>query len=239
MRIAIVTDIHGNLTAFEAVLADIRDAAPDLILHGGDLSDSGSSPTEIIDRIRDLGWPGVYGNTDEMLFSPESLDRFAGGRPLSPKLLAVICEMAAWTRAALGEARIAWLRTLPGVQLQSPVALVHATPQTSWAAPNQLADEVELESLYSRLGQQIVVYGHIHHPYLRHIPGLTVVNAGSVGLPYDGDPRASYVLIDDATPTIRRVEYDVDREIGALSSSGFPHAAWVARMLKTATPHLP
>ena len=77
MRIAIVSDIHGNRSAFEAVLADLRQTAPDLILHGGDLSHGGSSPAEIVDRIRDLGWQGVMGNTDEMLFSPESLTEFA------------------------------------------------------------------------------------------------------------------------------------------------------------------
>src|ERR1700749_2062570 len=73
MRIAIVSDIHGNRTAFEAVLADLRQTAPDLIFHGGDLADGGSSPVEIIDRIRDLSWPGISGNTDEMLFRPASL----------------------------------------------------------------------------------------------------------------------------------------------------------------------
>ena len=70
MRIAIVSDIHGNRTAFEAVLADLRQTAPDLVLHGGDLADAGSSPVEIVDRIRDLGWQGVIGNTDEMLAMP-------------------------------------------------------------------------------------------------------------------------------------------------------------------------
>jgi 3',5'-cyclic AMP phosphodiesterase CpdA len=61
MRIAILSDIHGSRTAFEAVLSDLRDASPDLILHGGELADSGSSPMEIVDRIRDLGWDGVLG----------------------------------------------------------------------------------------------------------------------------------------------------------------------------------
>ena len=76
MRIAIVSDIHGNQTALEAVLADLRETSPDLTLHGGDLPFGGSSPAAIVDRIRDLGWPGVLGNTDEMLFKPESLKEF-------------------------------------------------------------------------------------------------------------------------------------------------------------------
>ena len=72
MRIAVVSDIHGNRTALEAVLKDLRLTAPDLILHGGDLADGGSSPVEIVDRVRDLGWKGVVGNTDEMLSTPDT-----------------------------------------------------------------------------------------------------------------------------------------------------------------------
>ncbi|HEX4133334.1 MAG TPA: metallophosphoesterase [Bryobacteraceae bacterium] len=107
MRIAVVSDIHGNLTAFEAVLADLRQTSPDLILHGGDLADAGASPTEIVDRIRDLGWPGVFGNTDEMLFRPESLTEFARQSPQMQRLLPTIEEMASATREALGEERLA------------------------------------------------------------------------------------------------------------------------------------
>src|SRR5712691_1259349 len=102
MRIAIVSDIHGNRTAFEAVLADLRQASPDLILHGGDLADAGASPAEIVDRIRDLGWQGVVGNTDEMLFRPESLQEFANQSPKLQLLFAAIEEMAVAAREALG-----------------------------------------------------------------------------------------------------------------------------------------
>lgn len=81
MRIAIVSDIHGNQTALEAMLADLRGISPDLIFHGGDLAASGASPVEIVDQVRDLGWPGVVGNTDEMLFRPESLREFIRQSP--------------------------------------------------------------------------------------------------------------------------------------------------------------
>ncbi len=124
MRIAVVSDIHGNRTAFEAVLADLRQTEPDLIVHGGDLADAGSNPVEIVDRIRDLGWPGVLGNTDEMLFRPESLEEFASQSSAPPGLWAVIREMAVWTREALGEERLNWLRGLPRVQIHGPMALV-------------------------------------------------------------------------------------------------------------------
>src|SRR5579862_5417557 len=98
MRIAIVSDIHGNRTALEAVLADLRQTSPDLIFHGGDLADGGASPVEIVDRLRDLRWPGVAGNTDELLFRPESLDEFAATTPAMNPLLPAIQAMAAWTR---------------------------------------------------------------------------------------------------------------------------------------------
>jgi 3',5'-cyclic AMP phosphodiesterase CpdA len=118
MRIAILSDIHGNRTAFEAVLADLQQTSPDLILHGGDLADAGASPVEIVDRIRGLGWQGVVGNTDEMLFRPEPLEEFASQSSAPHSLWAAIRQMAAATRAILGDERIAWLRRLPRVQIK-------------------------------------------------------------------------------------------------------------------------
>jgi predicted phosphodiesterase len=233
VRIAVVSDIHGNRTAFEAVLADLRATSPDLILHGGDLADGGSSPREIVDQIRDLGWQGVVGNTDEMLFRPDSLTEFAGQSPRMKPLFETIAEMAAASREALGEERLAWLRKLPRAQLPGPVALVHASPESAWRAPAPEASDGELESVYAPLDRPVVVYGHIHRSYVRNVAGMTVVNTGSVSLSYDGDPRAAYLLLDDLTPAIRRVEYDVAKECNALADSGIPHAGWVARMLTT------
>jgi len=239
MRTAIVSDIHGNRTAFEAVLADLRETSPDLILHGGDLGDSGSSPVDVIDRIRDLGWQGVAGNTDEMLFDPGSLTRFASGLPQLKSLFDTIGEMAAAAREKMGEERLAWLHDLPRALIHEHFALVHARPDTCWRAPMDCAADADLESIYGPLERPVVVYGHIHLPYIRHVAGVVVVNSGSVGLPHDGDRRASYVLLDDGQPSIRRVEYDVDRELKALRGSGIPHAEWVARILETASPQRP
>jgi predicted phosphodiesterase len=244
MRIAILSDIHGNRTAFEAVLADLQQTCPDLILHGGDLADAGASPVEIVDRIRDLGWQGVLGNTDEMLFRPGSLGEFASQSSAPPSLWTAIREMAAATRTMLGEERIAWLRGLERVQIQGPMAPVHASPESPWRAPTPEATDAELESVYAPLGQPIAVYGHIHRPYIRRVPSPQVrewfvANTGSVGLSYDGDRRASYLLLDGLSPTIRRVEYDVEREVKALSSCGLPHADWIAKSLQTGSPQRP
>jgi len=239
MRIAIVSDIHGNRTAFEAVLADLRQTSPDLVLHGGDLADGGASPTEIVDRIRDLGWQGVVGNTDEMLFRPEALTEFASQTPKLQSLFAAIEEMAAATREALGEERLAWLRGLTRTQIHGPMALVHASPETPWRAPAPEASDAELEKVYGPLGQPLAIYGHIHRSYIRSVSRMTVANTGSVSLSYDGDRRAAYLLLDDSKPEIRRVEYDVDRELKALSSCGLPHAGWLAKILESASPQMP
>jgi putative phosphoesterase len=239
MRIAIVSDIHGNRTAFEAVLADLRLTAPDLVLHGGDLPHGGASPAEIVDRIRDLGWPGVLGNTDEMLFRPGALEEFASQSSAPPSLWTAIREVAAATREALGHKRIAWLRGLPRIWVHGPVAVVHASPESTWRAPMPEASDAELQSVYGLLGQPIAVYGHIHRSYIRSVAGMIVANTGSVSLSYDGDRRAAYLLIDELKPAIRRVEYDVDMEFKALAECGFPHADWTAKMLASASAQMP
>jgi predicted phosphodiesterase len=231
MRIAIVSDIHGNLTAFEAILEDLRHTSPDLILHGGDLADSGASPVEIVDRIRDLGWQGVVGNTDEMLGMPESLQEFADQSPNLQPLFAAIHEMATATSEALGEERLAWLRGLPHIHIHGPMALVHASPQSRWRAPLPTASDAELESIYGPLNRSIAIYAHIHRSYIRSVSGMIVANTGSVSLSYDGDRRAAYLLLDESEPAIRRVEYDVDREVKALRGCGLPHADWIAKIL--------
>jgi putative phosphoesterase len=239
LRIAVVSDIHGNLTAFEAVLADMRETAPDLIFHGGDLVHGGSSSVEIVDRVRDLGWPGVLGNTDELMFRPESLAEFGSQVPQLKSLWDSIEEMASVEREWLGEERLAWLRGLPFQQAHGPMALVHASPETCWRAPMPEATDAELEKAYSKLGLPVAVYGHVHRSFVRPVSSMTVVNTGSVSLSHDGDRRASYLLLDDGKPEIRRVEYDVDREVKALHSCGLPHADWIVRILESARPQMP
>jgi putative phosphoesterase len=239
MRIAVVSDIHGNRTAFEAVLADLRLTAPDAVFHGGDLADAGSDSIEIVDQIRSLGWKGVAGNTDQMLALPETFESFASRSPKLASLWEVLREMAAATRELLGEERLVWLRNLPLMHVHDPIAIVHATPGDPWSALSSQASDEELVSRYSSLAQPIVIYGHIHQPFVRTVGSLTVANSGSVGLPYDGDRRASYLLIDDFQVRIRRVEYDLAKELHALRNSGIPHSDWIARTLESGSPQMP
>ncbi len=239
MLVAILSDIHGNRTAFEAVLADLRLTSPDIVLHGGDLADSGSSPVEIIDAIRSLGWQGVAGNTDQMLTQPETFEAFASHQPRLQSMWNLLREMAATTREALGEERLTWLRDLPLAHIGDTFALVHASPGDPWHGPAPDAADVELLSVYAPLDRRTVLYGHIHRPYVRSLPGITVANTGSVGMPYDGDRRACYLLLDGKQIQHRRVEYDIERELSALASSKHPGASWVAKTLASASPQMP
>jgi predicted phosphodiesterase len=233
MRIAIISDIHGNLTALEAVLADLRQTSPDLTLHGGDLAANGANPAKVVDKIRDLGWPGVRGNTDEMLWAPECLSELAAQVPKLQPLFSAFQEMVPKTREWLGEERLTWLHGLPQTLRRGPVALVHASPDNLWRAPLPAASDAELQSVYGPLGAPIAVYAHIHRPYIRRLPEMSVANTGSVSLSYDGDPRASYLLLDDLNLTIRRVEYDLDAETRALLQCGLPRAAWLCKILRS------
>ncbi len=232
MRTAIISDVHGNRRAFEAVLADLRQVAPDVVVHGGDLAYGGPHPAEIIDQVRSLGWAGVRGNTDEMLWAPQSLAEFAAVAPKIAPLLARIEEMIPPTLASIGEERLRWLEGLPCEYTGEGFCLVHASPGDLWRAPMPNASDDELQSTYASLGARIVVYGHIHRSYVRRLRGMTVANSGSVSQSYDGDTRASYLVIDGESIVIRRVEYDVENEAEDVLRSGLPHAEWLARILR-------
>jgi hypothetical protein len=170
---------------------------------------------------------------------PETLTEFAKQSPKVQPLLAAIEEMATWTREALGDDRLAWLRSLPRIQIHGPMALVHASPESPWRAPMPEATDAEMESVYGPLGQPIAIYAHIHRSFIRKVSGMMVANTGSVSLSYDGDRRASYLLLDGSRPETRRVDYDLESELRALSNCGLPHADWVAKILNSGRFQMP
>jgi predicted phosphodiesterase len=234
MRTAIISDIHGNLTALEAVLRDLRTTAPDQVLHGGDLVAHGARPSQVADLIQSLGWPGVVGNTDEMLWKPEEAERIFGAFPKRAALRKVIFEeMAPFTVEHLSPAQVDRLRSLPMQIRTDGFTLVHASPDDSWVAPLADATDEEFERAYGGLRSSLVVYAHIHRAFVRQCPGFVVANTGAVSLPYDGDWRASYLLIDDDIVSHRRVEYDRDAEEVAIRASGTPRVDWLVHLMKT------
>src|SRR4051812_36403006 len=190
--LAIVSDIHGNMTALEAVIVDIEHREIEHVVHGGDLALGGCQPAQVLDCLTELGWPGVVGNTDEMLWRPEELERQVERAPKLREYLALLFDdYAPATVELLGEERLDRLRRLPAEHRDGGLVVVHASPGDLWRAPMPDADDEELLSTYGPLDGSIVVYGHIHRPFVRGLGELTVANSGSVGSPLDGDPRAS------------------------------------------------
>jgi putative phosphoesterase len=232
VRVAVISDIHGNLTALEAVMSDLQHRGVDRVLHGGDLVLMGAQPAEVIDRVRELGWPGVLGNTDEVLWRPEVQARQQRLAPkLSPLLNLIFNSYAPATLELIGDERLSWLRRLPVEQRLADIALLHAAPGDLWRAPTPESTDVELEATYSPLGAGMAVYGHIHRPFVRTLAGsFTIANSGSVGLPWDGDQRAAYLLFDNGRTEVIRVAYDIERETALLLKSGYPDAARLTEM---------
>ena len=216
-------------------MADLKTVGPDAVLHGGDLVGSGARPAEVIDVVRDLGWPGVLGNTDEMLWASGKVSAFFAPPALQPWRDIVSRNIAA-TVDAIGDEQLGWLRELPDRLVTGDIAIVHARPDDLWRSPHANATDDELADVYGALGASRVIYGHIHCPFVRRLPAFTVANSGSVGLPYDGDPRAAYLIVDDDRIELRRVEYDIDREVDTLFEAGWPDAAWLAETLRQGRP---
>jgi predicted phosphodiesterase len=232
---AIVSDIHGSLAAFDAVADDIRTESVDLVAHAGDLALSGPRPAEVIDRIRELEWPGVVGNTDELLWRPEEYEARVRKAPRLKGLLRVLFEaLAPATAEAVGTERIAWLQSLPRERtVEGDVVVLHASPGDLWRAPMPDADDSAFDETYASVEARVIAYGHIHRPFARRVSGRWVANSGSVGMSYDGDPRASYLLVDDDNVVVKRVAYDVERDIAALHAVRYPLASWLAEIRRS------
>lgn len=106
MRLAVVSDIHGNWTALQAVIKDLKTVGADLIVNGGDLVGNGSSPADVLDLVSDLGWPSIVGNTDAVLWNQDPLETLAERLPALASLWGVVFKDVALSREALGDARI-------------------------------------------------------------------------------------------------------------------------------------
>jgi diadenosine tetraphosphatase ApaH/serine/threonine PP2A family protein phosphatase len=203
MRVlALLYDIHGNLPALEAVLADAKDA--DAFLLGGDYATAGAWPKETVERLKELEnatW--IRGNADRWL-----VDRHDAPAPID--------EIAARTAEQLGDALVEELSTLPESAEIDGTLYCHASPlsdmETFLPRPGERDEELLAGAEAPR-----VVAGHIHVAFRRAGPsGIELVNPGSVGMPWDGDHRAAYALIADDRVEQRRVDYDWQKSVAAV-----------------------
>jgi putative phosphoesterase len=223
--------VHGNLRALEAVTDDLQRQRPDLVAHAGDLALNGPRPAEVVDRIRELGWPGARGNADELLW--------AGVDPVPAAERDHAQALRQATLALLGPDRVRWLRRLPRRWRHDDLVVLHASPTTLEEAPPVEATDQQLVDTFGGLDARLVVYGHLHRPFVRRIGSLTVANTGSVGWPVDGDWRPSYLLIDDGQVKVRRVRYDLAAQIAELRASTYPSRSWLIKVHQRAGSVLP
>lgn len=229
MRIAVLSDIHANLPALDAVLAAAGDV--DAIWHLGDVVGYGPDPDGVVDRLRDVGALGVRGNHDAAACGGSEIDWF---NPEARRAME-------WTRAAIGPATLAWLSDLPERRTLEGCELVHGSPRDPlWEYITSVpVARANLAALATRIG----LHGHTHLPvaFLEQEGRIDVVgpgpgselevrgrrallNPGSVGQPRDGDPNASFMLLDPEAGTVtwQRVPYDIDAVQRAMQAAGLP-----------------
>jgi putative phosphoesterase len=234
MRVAAVYDIHGNLPALEAALADVERAGVDAILVGGDVS-SGPMPVETLDLLRSFGDRArfVRGNADRVL-------DFAG-RDSGSRELWILSRH--WVAGQLGEERLAFLAGLPldetlDVEGLGEVRFCHGAPGSDEEAVTALTSDERLGELLGGVEQRVVVCGHTHMQFDRRLGDVRVVNAGSVGMPYEAEPGA-YWLLAGPEISLLRAEYDVEAAAAAIRSTGHPNAEHFARELLACEPSRP
>jgi putative phosphoesterase len=225
MRLAIISDIHANLPALEAVLADAASGQFDRLYCLGDLVGYAPFPNEVTERIRIERIPTIMGNYDDGV-GFERDDCGCAYREADEKRRGD--QSLAWTKAHVTADNKAFLRTLaPEIRFEADgrrVLLVHGSPRKI----NEYLFEDRPVSSFQRLAASsnadIIVYGHTHKPYTKLVDDVWFVNVGSVGKPKDGDWRACYAILDTLTRAAEfvRVEYDLPRVTSAIRASELP-----------------
>lgn len=232
MRIGIVSDIHANLEALDAVLEHLDRQAPDLLVCLGDFVGYGPDPNACIDRLLPRLRAAVMGNHDQAAVGARSIDGF--------NLYAQAAIV--WTRQALSEASGAYLNSLPLSLEIEGLFLVHGSPRQP--ADEYILDTRTARASFTAQAFKIALVGHTHQPavfeeskrrasakgLLPEVPlpldpaRRYIINVGSVGQPRDGDPRAAYAIFDagEATVTLFRVAYPVEHTQRKMDAAGLP-----------------
>ena len=240
-RIAVLSDVHGNLVALEAVRKAVKKDKPDVILVAGDLAMNGPDPGPTLDAIRAMEGEGaivVQGNTDIAVADAD----YAAAFPWLPEGVPDATRaVAEWTHDALDDEQLAWLRRLPAERRirigETLVLATHASPgsQTS-GFDRDLDPSTTLERL-ARTDARVICCGHTHLPEIREFGWQVIVNDGSAGYAFDGDPTASWALVtidgDTVTAEIRRTEFDTLAVSNAISLRGLPGDVYRAATVRT------
>ena len=229
MKFAIIADIHANLEAFQAVLADIKEQKCTHYACVGDVVGYGPNPKECLKIVRDMGMPCVKGNHDEYCSVDEQLDGFN----------AHAAEAVGWTRKQLNEDERQWLRDLKYFRMVTSFSMVHATldgPQR-WG---YVFDKLAAAASFTYQNTAVCFFGHTHVPVAfirdKDVRGGTYskfkvdpvkkyfVNVGSVGQPRDNNPKAAYVVydVDEGLIELRRVDYDIGAVQKKILDAGLP-----------------
>jgi putative phosphoesterase len=224
---AVITDIHGNLLALQAALAQIEELGIESVFCGGDLVGYGPHPNEVCALISEREVPTIYGNYDYAIAREEEDCGCAYVTPHDRELGQLSVD---WTLAHTSRDSKDYMRGLP-FDLHFPVGevdvhLVHGSPRKV----NEYLFEDKPASLYERLAagecDPVLLFGHTHKPWVREYGGVLFVNCGSVGKPKDGDPRGAFAVLGAATDgvdvTIERVVYDAEAVAAEVRAAGLP-----------------
>ena len=240
-RIAVLSDVHGNATALEAVRKALKKEKPDAVLVAGDLVMNGPEPAAAVDALREMEEAGatiVQGNTD---IAVADFDYSAAFPWLTDGVPDTFRAAAEWAHDELGDERLGWLRRLPAERRlmldETMVLACHASPGSQTQGfDGQLDPSVVLERI-SRTDARVICCGHTHLPEVRDLGWKVIVNAGSAGYVFDGDATASWVLVeidgDDVRADIRRTEFDTMTVSNAISARGLPGDVYRAATVRT------
>ncbi len=238
---AVLSDIHGNLDALEAVRKALKRDKPDAVIVAGDHVMNGPDPAGTVDALREMETSGatiVQGNTDVAV---ADFDYSAAFPWLTDGIPDTIIAAAEWAHDALGDDRIGWLRRLPAerrLMLDDTMVLAcHASPGSQTQGFDaQLDPSVMLERV-SRTDARVICCGHTHVPDVRDLGWKIIVNDGSAGYVFDGDPTASWALVeidgDDVRTEIRRTEFDTMAVANAISARGLAGDVYRAATVRT------
>jgi predicted phosphodiesterase len=234
-RIALVSDIHANLPALDAVLADIGRRQVDAIYHLGDLVGYAPWADQVVDRIRERRIPGVSGNYDSTVATDY---KHCGCKYEDPRQEELSHVSYDWTRRHVSPATKLFLGQLPfrldlrlggGHLSGTTLILVHGTPTLNTLYWTEDRPDDFSRKMIGHAGApagDVLAFGHTHLPWQRTLDGVHLVNTGSVGRPKDGDWRAGYALLDSGSGGVRiemvRVEYDVEKAMAGIRESGLP-----------------